>query len=612
MFFAFTNSFTTVYLYYKHMICETQGYVVDCFDESRVSLTSLLQRCAVDSHAGSKNSTHYSLNGGKYMISMENGDNEKFLQHYSSALFLKEPTYLIERRTPTFKWHVDLDITEEKGVQPTDIYNQYLPCIQQLLRDFYKDAPETTFTCLLLSSPFKKVDVVHEKTRESVSCTKSGFHLHWPNLVVNAQTALMLRDNIVARLQKEKCHRDRAWPKNPLDDVVDKQIYLSNGLRMVGSDKRKVCPNLQKKVRKTCDKTCSICGGAGRVDEKRPYTVSAVVNLDLSFDAVLSAQISGGHIDNIEKTVQLCSTRTLKPVTPGFFAPDNAVILNERQRKQIQAAAKAETGDGTVELDVNVLDPKSPLFRCIEKLIQTGVHTTYSDLKLSKVSFRRGGSERYYICNVKSFSPGSSFCQNVARSHSSSKVYFSISELTGLGQRCYSSKKCKGYCSDKVCVPFSLQKALFPTYSMVQQTTADPPSTVELCDANKTIECAINEPVLTFSPPNFLETDPSTASRKRKWEEPNLKLRSAVLKKAKGKVVEKKTNCQYTWDQLDTLSTVQLYELDKKRAKNSAVAYKSLNNDAAGAKAAIEELWRQPTVTPTGKVINSKIRNRWS
>lgn len=163
--------------------------------------------------------THHMMNGGKIDLTK---DYDTFLQIYAKNI--KQQMSIVEKKTKHFKFFIDLDFL---ALTTLDI-TEYLKCIFNTLNYLYG----IDFKCILTKTNKNK-----EVKKEEKVYIKQGYHLHWPELIVDCHIATKIRNSILIRLNTqfgkiENCYDN--W-----DKIVDHSVYGINapGIRMIGSDK---------------------------------------------------------------------------------------------------------------------------------------------------------------------------------------------------------------------------------------------------------------------------------------------------------------------------------------------------------------------------------------
>ena len=409
---------------------------------------------------GGEKETHVSLMGWPYgRVLIPDKLHGSWLREYTKELKRGvHSLFFAERKTPVFRMHFDLDFNQADPV-PLEYFEKIGRAANQVFRQFYpglgEDAGE--WKLILLTVPPKPVK------KDEVHSVKSGCHMIWPDFHVDQGIALQLRLNLVA-------HINRSWPARPegansYDDVVDETVLKSNGLRMYGSDKVSKC--------KACkgSKKCEDCHGTGKIVENRAYTLARVLTPRGEPDEKAFAALSADLFACVTST----STRVSNPTpTPGFTVPSHA-ISNEvvkRARSQARAGKRAVSG-GLPGWEA--VDRDCPIFGQLEGYIRTQVSQQFKwvGIDLKHVFLLR--AKQIYICKVDG--PGSLYCENVDRAHSSSSIYFEV-DKNGISQRCYSpkitnGKSCKVYRRKPTPMNKWLRDAMFGGSDFVRVNESD-------------------------------------------------------------------------------------------------------------------------------------------
>ena len=136
-----------------------------------------------------KNYTHLLLDGGK--INIPENINEQFLNLYSKDIESSNSNFLCEVRTDIFKFYIDLDFLYISEIDDTDIlfYTYNIQRILNYLIDNTSTNKNISKCVVCLSQPCSKKNLI-----------KMGVHLMFPNLLLNKETALLIRNIIVEYL----------------------------------------------------------------------------------------------------------------------------------------------------------------------------------------------------------------------------------------------------------------------------------------------------------------------------------------------------------------------------------------------------------------------------
>jgi hypothetical protein len=153
--------------------------------------------------------THVLMDGGILNVPCE--DVTQFHEAYMARLREGHKLFVVEQKTDTFKFFVDLDYQGAAALTPDEVLD-----ICHVL-----DEVVATGKCCIARAPPRRIDD---------SQIKSGVHVYWPDLHVTRNTALALRTRLLVRLAAD---HDRDWSK-----IIDASVYAGSGLRMIWSHKK--------------------------------------------------------------------------------------------------------------------------------------------------------------------------------------------------------------------------------------------------------------------------------------------------------------------------------------------------------------------------------------
>lgn len=382
--------------------------------------------------------THMSLAGGPYgRLSIPDEMHEAWLRVYTAELKKnKHSLFFAERRTPIFRMHFDLDFCETEPVGLHTLTAIAREC-RRVFRPFFPTVPEDApmWRCVLLVASPKPATGPPVTEDDDGVRVKSGCHMLWPWMYVNQVQALQLRANVVDTLV-------RTWPPRPptansYDDVVDRTVLKSNGLRMMGSDKASRCKKCNTPAARN---NCKPCKGTGVIAENRPYTLSMVLNATGEPDV----ERLEAWKNDLFKCVRFTSIRSSRVEhSAGFVVPSHAVVdacVKMARKKAGRGAAGTAGAVATPREAMGLLgsvtiDPSSRIFSEMQSFLTTHTCGQWSGLRISHLYIQHNLGR--YTVNVTG--PGSSFCTHVGRAHTSSTVYFTV-ERDGVRQRCFSPK----------------------------------------------------------------------------------------------------------------------------------------------------------------------------
>lgn len=144
----------------------------------------------------------------------------EFYEKYVEAIQTGEKLFLVEQKTPTYNFFVDLDYKDDTSLEIDEIKDICKVICDKVKRHGGKD-------CLISVSPPKKCGFL----------IKTGVHLNWSGFVVDQVSAIALRDHILIALSKAK-------PSIDWNEIVDGAVYgdaqrgtKGSGFRMIWSHK---------------------------------------------------------------------------------------------------------------------------------------------------------------------------------------------------------------------------------------------------------------------------------------------------------------------------------------------------------------------------------------
>ena len=343
--------------------------------------------------------THYSMEGFKLNLS---DDYNTFQELY--AKHIKCKNCLVEKKTDFFKFFIDFDVLSYKIVDE----EPYLKCIQDVIFNIYniKD-----LKCIS-TVPDKNIEI--ENFKDGKTFIKQGFHFHWPDLIVDIETAIKIRSNILVNIKTifgKVEHFDNDWEK-----IIDKCVYKKNGLRLIGSDKCTIA-----------DKT--------RVYEDRVYILKNVY-----IDKNLNKELIDYYTNNILDLVKDTSVRSDKTEITKY------INLNEYEEEERQVSNSELIAVSRTSLEYSE----------IQKFFKNHA-SGYNVEDLGNISRVRG--KDMYLLYTKS-----KYCQNKQGFHKNNHIYFKLTP-NGLCQKCLSQNSglhgcCRDYQSSYVPLSTGIISAL--------------------------------------------------------------------------------------------------------------------------------------------------------
>jgi hypothetical protein len=419
---------------------------------------------------GKKEETHLLLNGAiGGRLSVPDAKYDEFLRAMEMAAIRDDAwLYVVERQTrPAFKMLVELDIELwDHALTLQEIMEQVLPPFVRVMDAAYPDQHPRIIVC---TADPKELE--HDATGRVL--VKSGIHLIWPEIAVNAQIAWNLRAWFLYELSL--CVQPFV-PVKGWDAAIDPCVFEKNGLRMIWSRKTKPCPECkgrsrqllieerkQRKMRldggvsargkvqiiKRLDiQACDTCQNEGKIDLGRPYNAVAVLssrggNEDVyDFETLKRDTFSILRITSIKIIPRLTDDQI--PVIA--LARNVKVLIDPFARRPTKAAVKACT-DGIKDLikppvgfrkraASGNLPPSTALNSVMGDDPVYAVIMAYAEKCLTGgriTSIKTDLDRHMYLLNSTC-----NMCLNKGSNHSSSTVYY-LMYPDGIVQKCRSN-----------------------------------------------------------------------------------------------------------------------------------------------------------------------------
>lgn len=386
--------------------------------------------------------THLLMDGGNLKIPEDVMD--EFYMRYAESVKNEENNYVVEQRTEFFPFLVDMDIIENEKIQPQKI-REYITLIQQVLKEFFQEAPEKSFVVIVCE---RKCTFLGEQG------TKHGIHFVFPNLIVNSEIALLIRNAVILKATTMYGMRKAT---NTWSQVFDITVFKGNGLRMPGSRKMVNCETCKGYKHRNW---CPECNGRGKNDVGRVYQLTMIVDGDGGMN---NEELEKLQCD-MESLVKKTSLRTnitelpYKYKIPGWA--QNKTVTGKREMEetvkmenQNKMRKKTENSDAKMEI-LSAHDVRAKL---ISELIQEKF--PHSPI-VTSVSL--GYNRKYYLA-----SSSSRYCQNKGEEHESNHVFFHV-DARGIRQKCHCKcdvsrqyGKCMDFTSNVVSLKRGMKSKLF-------------------------------------------------------------------------------------------------------------------------------------------------------
>ena len=336
--------------------------------------------------------SHLLLNGGKLNIT----NLEILYKIYSKCIDENEYIYLVECRRELFVLFFDLDFLLEKELD-NDFFIEIIKNINDTIKLYYNEY----YKCIVTTADYKKVN------KNNKINLKKGFHIHWPNIIVNKEIALKIRQSCIIKL---KTIYGNIF-LNSFNDIVDESVFKSSGLRLTGSRKGQYISEEKKFI-----------------DEGRPYTILRVL---------INNEKNNDEFEFLNK-----NTLELVKQTSIINYNDYKItdIINKLPEPEPEPETESET-DITND-SWNRLSKDSLEYNEIIRFFKNYVRD-YSVDDIKRI---------FYLNDVYIIWSKSKYCLNIERNHKSCGIYFKLNK-NGICQKCFC--KCDtmdgrkyGYCRD--------------------------------------------------------------------------------------------------------------------------------------------------------------------
>src|SRR5210317_2361106 len=197
--------------------------------------------CNQNNFNNATNLSHVLMDGGVLSVPFDKLND--FYEKYIEAVKKGEKLYVVEQKTKTYNFFVDIDYKDERSLTLDEIQDICKIICDKVKRHGGKE-------CLVSVSPPKKAGEL----------TKTGVHLNWPGYVVDQASALALREHILVALYAAKKSID--W-----NEIIDSSVYGDIQRRSKGSGFRMPWSHKKGKHDACQGKGCGDCHNTGKVTQ---------------------------------------------------------------------------------------------------------------------------------------------------------------------------------------------------------------------------------------------------------------------------------------------------------------------------------------------------------
>jgi len=384
--------------------------------------------------------THRLLDGGNLHIGKDEMD--QFYKVYATDIVSGYKNYIVELRTPLFKYFIDLDIFDHEYYTGKRL-QKIIIAIQKVLSHFFNRSSinSDVYVCTTPERRVKKDELMYIKT---------GVHLIWPHVYVTQEIALFLRQFIIQYMTTKFGPRSE---HNTWDDVVDESVYNQNGLRLLGSYKAipcKVCKN-KHDYRDSCES----CAGLGKLFGEYTYKLEYILTNTKHLKPKACRDLCKQQSEMIKllsiRTNKFKSNVTIEEPYPPWFDVSCASKTNKHISKILKTTRENQKRTGGANA-VSVSNES------IVTAITSAIRETFGEKEVYRgvgiKTIRRplnAKTDCYWIttdCN---------YCLNVKREHTSSTIYFKLT-YDGIVQKCFCKKNTLTGGREQFCGKFESKK----------------------------------------------------------------------------------------------------------------------------------------------------------
>lgn len=362
------------------------------------------------------------MDGGVLSVPFDKLDD--FNERYVAAIASGEDLFIVEQKTETYNFFVDIDYKDEEALTLEEIESVVKVICDKVKRHGGKD-------CLVCVAPPKTVG---EKV-------KTGIHLNWDKFVVDQASAIALREHILVALYTAK-------PGTDWNEVIDAAVYgdlqrgsKGSGFRMPWSKKKAKCEACQ-------GRGCGACGNSGKINQV------AYLPVFVYRHGPLSMLQRVGQEPNVD-FLRMGTVRTSETVHAHVEPPGRAIKEGCFTKAQMKDEYTDEVAAAALET-------------FIRKHMEG-----QADARVTKIY----KSKKQYLVSTTS-----RYCENLRRAHGSNHVWFFVSGDI-IVQKCFCKcdtirERVDGFCKDfvgkKYKLTHDLYKMLYPTPVVVPEINTKP------------------------------------------------------------------------------------------------------------------------------------------
>lgn len=373
--------------------------------------------CSQQGFAHGNNLSHVLMDGG--VLSVPFDRLSEFYEKYVECVRQGEKVFVVEQKTPTYNFFVDIDYKNTEALGVEEIQDICKVVCDKVKRHGGKE-------CLISVSPPKKAG----------SLIKTGVHLNWSGFVVDQASAIALREHILVALYAAKKSID--W-----NEIIDSSVYGDIQRRSKGSGFRMPWSHKKGKHDACEGKGCTECHGSGKITQVAYLPVFVYKTGPLSTLLVIDQMPDAA-------VLAMAAVRTQSQDVVHVESPTRAV----KEGSFTDVQTKDELNDEEVKM-------------YIEEFVRTNLEGQ-SDARITKL-FR---FKTQFLASTTS-----KYCENLKRSHGSNHVWFYISG-DKIAQKCFCRCEtlrdrrdgfCKDFCGRRHTLTSNITDRLYPDKSSLKQ-----------------------------------------------------------------------------------------------------------------------------------------------
>jgi hypothetical protein len=366
--------------------------------------------CASQKFNNATNLSHVLMDGGVLSVPFDKLND--FYEKYIDAVQRGEKLYVVEQKSDTYNFFVDIDYKADKPLEIDEIKDICKVICDKVKRHGGKE-------CLISVAPPKQCGTL----------VKTGVHLNWSGFIVDQASALALRDHILIALSTMNSSTD--W-----SEIVDLAVYGNANRKTKGSGFRMPWSYKRAKHNACGGQGCEHCE-KGKIDQLA-YLPIFKYHPGPPFSAILEID----QKPSVE-VLKMSAVRTDAPQTVHVEPP--SVVVKEGTFTKEQT--KDELHDEEVKL-----------------LIQDYIRKNLEGQQNSYITKLFKHKQTFLV------STNSKYCENLKREHGSNHVWFIISG-NEIIQKCFCRCEtlwgrrdgfCKDFCGRRHLLTPNITDKLYP------------------------------------------------------------------------------------------------------------------------------------------------------